>query len=99
MAALYIRSRNETTRQEIRMTARGAPATRSCVATICAAPLNMIIDIASAAAGEAPAAIAQCERHAEEYGMRRYSLYTGDPGTAIYLLRCIEATDAWPGLG
>jgi hypothetical protein len=43
-------------------------------------------------------AIAQCERHAAEYGMRRCSLYTGDPGTAIYLMRCIEATDAWPGL-
>jgi hypothetical protein len=43
-------------------------------------------------------AIAQCERHAAEYGMRRYSLYTGDPGTAIYLMHCIDGTDAWPGL-
>jgi hypothetical protein len=40
------------------MTAKGAPAARSWTATICAAPLNMIIDIASAAIGEAPAAIA-----------------------------------------
>ena len=43
-------------------------------------------------------AIVQSERHAAEYGMRRYSLYTGDPGLAIYLMRCIDATDAWPGL-
>ena len=43
-------------------------------------------------------AIAQCERHAAEYGMRRYSLYTGDPGTAIYLMHCLDGTDAWPGL-
>ena len=40
------------------MTAKGAPATSSWTAMICAAPLNMIIDIASAASGDAPAAIA-----------------------------------------
>jgi hypothetical protein len=43
-------------------------------------------------------AIAQCDRHAATYGMRRYSLYTGDPGVAIYLVRCIEGTDGWPSL-
>jgi lantibiotic modifying enzyme len=43
-------------------------------------------------------AIAQSERHATEYGMRRYSLYTGDPGLAIYLAHCIDASDGWPGL-
>jgi len=43
-------------------------------------------------------AIAQCERHAAIFGMRRYSLYTGDPGVALYLVQCIDATDAWPGL-
>jgi hypothetical protein len=43
-------------------------------------------------------AIAQCDRHAAEYGMRRYSLYTGDPGTAVYVMHCIDGTDAWPGL-
>jgi hypothetical protein len=43
-------------------------------------------------------AIEQSERHAALYGMRRYSLYTGDPGVAIYLLNCIDGTDAWPGL-
>lgn len=43
-------------------------------------------------------AIAQCERDAATYGMRRYSLYTGDPGVAIYLAQCIDGTAAWPGL-
>jgi lantibiotic modifying enzyme len=43
-------------------------------------------------------AVAQCDRHAAEYGMRRYSLYTGDPGTAVYVMHCIDGTDAWPGL-
>jgi hypothetical protein len=43
-------------------------------------------------------AITQCERHAATYGMRRYSLYTGDPGVAIYLLQCIDGTAVWPGL-
>jgi len=40
------------------ITISGAPAAISCEATICAAPLNMIADIASAASGEAPAEIA-----------------------------------------
>jgi len=43
-------------------------------------------------------AIAQCERHAATYGMRRYSLYTGDPGIAVYLMQCIEGSAVWPGL-
>ena len=43
-------------------------------------------------------AIAQSEAHAARYAMRRYSLYTGDPGLAIYLLRCIEGAAGWPGL-
>ena len=43
-------------------------------------------------------AVAQCERHAATYGMRRYSLYTGDLGVAIYLMQCIGTTAAWPGL-
>jgi hypothetical protein len=42
--------------------------------------------------------VAQSERHAATYGMRRYSLYTGDPGLAIYLARCIDGADGWPGL-
>jgi hypothetical protein len=43
-------------------------------------------------------AIAQCDRHAATHGMRRYSLYTGDPGVAIYLMQCIDGTAVWPGL-
>ena len=43
-------------------------------------------------------AIAQCERDVALYGMRRYSLYTGDPGIAIYLMQCIDGTAVWPGL-
>ncbi len=43
-------------------------------------------------------AIAQCEQHAATYGMRRYSLYTGDPGVALYLLQCIDGAAVWPGL-
>jgi hypothetical protein len=43
-------------------------------------------------------AIGQCERHVAIYGMRRYSLYTGDPGVALYLLQCIGGTAIWPGL-
>ncbi|MDQ2962019.1 MAG: LanC-like protein [Pseudomonadota bacterium] len=42
-------------------------------------------------------AVAQGERHAATY-MRRYSLYTGDPGVAIYLTQCIDGTAVWPGL-
>src|SRR5450631_2281803 len=40
------------------ITIKGAPAASSCEATICAAPLNMIADMASAATGETPAASA-----------------------------------------
>jgi lantibiotic modifying enzyme len=43
-------------------------------------------------------AIAQCEHHAATYRMRRYSLYTGDPGVAIFLMQCIDGSAAWPGL-
>jgi len=43
-------------------------------------------------------AIQQSETHAASYGMRRYSLYTGDPGLAIYLARCIAGKADWPTL-
>ncbi|PWT71114.1 MAG: lanthionine synthetase, partial [Proteobacteria bacterium] len=43
-------------------------------------------------------AIAQSELDAVTYGMRRYSLYTGDAGLAIYLAQCIDGADCWPGL-
>jgi len=33
-----------------------------------------------------------------EYGLGRYSLWTGDAGLAIYLCNCIEGTDAFPSL-
>ena len=43
-------------------------------------------------------AIAQSERHATEYGVRRYSLWTGDLGLAVYLWNCLVAGDRWPNL-
>ena len=43
-------------------------------------------------------AIAQSERHATDYGMRRYSLWTGDLGLAIYLRNCLDGGDGWPNL-
>ena len=43
-------------------------------------------------------AIAQSEHHAEEYRMRRYSLWTGDPGLALYLWNCLSGDDRWPNL-
>jgi lantibiotic modifying enzyme len=43
-------------------------------------------------------AMAQCEHHAATYRMRRYSLYTGDPGVAIYLMQCIDGAAVWSGL-
>jgi hypothetical protein len=41
-------------------------------------------------------AIAQCEQDHLQYGHLRYSLWTGDPGLAIYLWNCIQATDVFP---
>jgi hypothetical protein len=43
-------------------------------------------------------AIAQVEQAREEYGQWRHSLWTGDPGLALYLLDCIEAKDRFPTL-
>ena len=43
-------------------------------------------------------AIAQSDRHAIEYGQRRYSLWTGDAGVAWYLWSCITGDDALPNL-
>jgi len=42
--------------------------------------------------------IAQTEQAWEEYGQWRYSLWTGDPGFALYLLDCIEGKDRFPTL-
>jgi hypothetical protein len=48
------------------------------------------------ARGFAMHAIAQSEDHAREYGMRRYSLMTGDAGLAIYLWNCLHGTACFP---
>jgi hypothetical protein len=41
-------------------------------------------------------AIEQSERHAREYGRRRYSLWTGDIGLAVYLWDCINGQARFP---
>lgn len=43
-------------------------------------------------------AIAQCDAHEREYGRRRYSLWTGDVGTALYAAACIEVTSRMPNV-
>src|SRR5262249_30406405 len=43
-------------------------------------------------------AIEQHERHAKSYCQRRYTLWTGDLGLAIYLWNCITARDRFPTL-
>jgi Lanthionine synthetase C-like protein len=40
--------------------------------------------------------IEQSERMAKEYGQRRYSLWTGDLGLAVYLLDCIREETRFP---
>jgi hypothetical protein len=42
--------------------------------------------------------IAQTEAHAKQYGMLRHSLWTGDPGFAIYLWDCINGGGDFPTL-
>jgi hypothetical protein len=41
-------------------------------------------------------AIHQYERDLQHYGQLRYSLWTGDPGLAIYLWHCIQGADRFP---
>jgi hypothetical protein len=41
-------------------------------------------------------AIDQSERHVREYGYRRYSLWTGDLGLAVYLWDCINGEGIFP---
>ena len=43
-------------------------------------------------------AIEQAERGKRTYGQRKFSLWTGDLGLAVFLLDCILATDAMPML-
>jgi hypothetical protein len=43
-------------------------------------------------------AIGQAERDLAQYGRRQHSLWTGDPGLALYLWSCIRGDDAFPTL-
>ena len=43
-------------------------------------------------------AIMQWEQALQTYGRSRHSLWTGDPGLAVYLLHCITGSDDLPGL-
>jgi hypothetical protein len=43
-------------------------------------------------------AIAQMQADAQQYGRVRYSLWTGDPGLAIYLWDCLRGRAAFPTL-
>ena len=43
-------------------------------------------------------AIAQSEQHFREHGLRRFSLWTGDLGLAVYLRNCLTGGDHWPNL-
>ena len=43
-------------------------------------------------------AIAQMEAHALQYGQLRYSVWTGDPGLAIYLWDCLRGAGSFPML-
>jgi lantibiotic modifying enzyme len=41
-------------------------------------------------------AIEQSERHGSKYGQRRYSLWTGDLGLAVYLSDCVQGEPRFP---
>jgi lantibiotic modifying enzyme len=43
-------------------------------------------------------AIAQSEQMRQQYGRGRYTLWTGDPGLAIYLWHCLNGSDGVPAL-
>jgi len=43
-------------------------------------------------------AIAQCDAHERQYGRRRYSLWTGDVGTALYGAACIDGMSRLPNV-
>jgi len=42
--------------------------------------------------------IAQWDRMRRQYGRGRYTLWTGDPGLAVYLWQCLEGTAGLPAL-
>jgi hypothetical protein len=44
-------------------------------------------------------ALGQVRSAAREYGRGRYSLWTGDPGVALFLQDCIDGAGGLPGLG
>jgi hypothetical protein len=50
------------------------------------------------ARGFAMHAIEQIEQTTARYGRGRHTLWTGDPGTALYLHNCLTATAAFPTL-
>lgn len=50
----------------------------------------------SRARGFAAHALAQAERLAHTHGRRRYSLFTGDLGTALFAAACLEADTRFP---
>ncbi len=43
-------------------------------------------------------ALAQCDRARAQHGQGRHTLWTGDPGVAVYLWQCIEGRAGMPGL-
>lgn len=43
-------------------------------------------------------ALAQSQADAAAHGQGRYSLWTGDPGLAIYLWACVQASADYPTL-
>jgi DUF1680 family protein len=43
-------------------------------------------------------AITQQEQMRREYGRGRYSLWTGDPGLAVYVWHCLAGAGGMPGL-
>ncbi len=43
-------------------------------------------------------ALAQSERMRQHYGQGRDTLWTGDPGLAVYLWHCLDGTAGLPAL-
>jgi len=43
-------------------------------------------------------AIEQCDSALTKYGQRKFSLWAGDLGLAIYLWNCVKATAKFPTL-
>ncbi|MEO8345084.1 MAG: LanC-like protein [Betaproteobacteria bacterium] len=43
-------------------------------------------------------AVEQCAVHAKSYGQRRYSLWTGDLGVAMFVQSCLKENDTYPTL-